>query len=96
MAKVIAQELGMSQAQIQQVTQRVFSEIVEMLVQKGCINLPPVGVFEIKKSKSRPARNPRTGEKVLVPGRAIVTFKLDRDMEERVRQSDQGYYLHRA
>jgi integration host factor subunit beta len=50
------------------------------------MELRDFGVFEVKQRKPRQARNPRTGEKVSVPARLVVTFKPGRGMEERVGQ----------
>jgi nucleoid DNA-binding protein len=87
MAKEIAQAAGITQAQAQDIVQRVFNGIIETLAEKGRIELRNFGVFEVKKRKARQARNPRTGEKVLVPERAVIAFKPGLEMEERVRQS---------
>jgi hypothetical protein len=46
------------------------------------------GVFEVKRRAPRKARNPRTGDKVYVPAKNVVTFKPGKEMEERVRQMD--------
>jgi nucleoid DNA-binding protein len=94
MAKEIAEAVGIPQAQAQAIVRRVFDGIIETLVEKGRIELRNFGVFEVKKRKPRQARNPRTGEQVLVPERAVVTFKPGLEMEERVRQSTEGYHRH--
>src|SRR5271166_5656032 len=86
MAKAIAEEMGLNQLQTMQIIQKVFDGITETLVQEGRIELRNFGVFEVKKRKPRKARNPRTGEKVMVPARMVVTFKPGREMEERVGQ----------
>ena len=86
MAKAIAEEMGLTQIQAQEIVQRVFDGITETLVQEGRIELRNFGVFEVKKRKPRKARNPRTGEKVKVPAKLVVTFKPGREMEERVGQ----------
>ena len=86
MAKAIAEEMGLHQTQATEIGQRVFDGITETLVQEGRIELRNFGVFEVKKRKPRKARNPRTGEKVKVPARVVVTFKPGREMEERVGQ----------
>jgi nucleoid DNA-binding protein len=86
MAKAIAEETGVLLTQTQEVVQRVFDRITEALVQEGRIELRNFGVFEVKKRKPRRARNPRTGERVEVPARLVVTFKAGREMEERVGQ----------
>src|SRR5436853_336026 len=84
MAKVIAEAVGITQAQAQEIVQLVFNGIIETLVEEGRIELRNFGVFEVKKRKPRQARNPRTGERVSVPERAVVTFKPGLEMEERV------------
>jgi len=84
MAKTIAEEMGLTQIQTQEIVQKVFDGITETLVEEGRIELRNFGVFAVKKRKPRKARNPRTGEKVKVPARMVVTFKPGREMEERV------------
>ena len=83
-AKAIADEMGLTQQQVQQVVQRVFDGITETLVQEGRIELRNFGVFEVKKRKPRKARNPRTGVTVKVPAKLVVTFKPGREMQQRI------------
>jgi Bacterial DNA-binding protein len=52
----------------------------------GRIELRNFAVFEVKRRKPRRARNPRTGEQVKVPAKLVVTFKLGKEMEQRVRK----------
>jgi integration host factor subunit beta len=86
MAKTIAEEMGLTQIQAKEIVQKVFDGITETLLNEGRIELRNFGVFEVKKRKPRKARNPRTGEKVSVPAKLVVTFKPGREMEERVGQ----------
>jgi nucleoid DNA-binding protein len=86
MANAIADETGLTQGQAGEVIQRVFDGITETLLSEGRIELRNFGVFEVKERKPRRARNPRTGERVRVPAKLVVTFKPGKDMEERVRQ----------
>jgi nucleoid DNA-binding protein len=89
MAQAIAEEMGLTQTQAKEIVQRVLDGITETLVQEGRIELRNFGVFEVRKRKPRKARNPRTGEKVDVPAKLVVTFKPGREMEERVGQLKQ-------
>jgi DNA-binding protein HU-beta/integration host factor subunit beta len=73
--------------QMQQIVCQDLNDIVETLVMEGRINLRNFGLFQVRKCKPRLARNPRTGEKVAVPGRTVVTFKPGREMEERICHS---------
>jgi len=84
MAKAIAERKGIPATQVAEVVQRVFDGIVESLENKGRIELRNFGVFEVKRRKARQARNPRTGAKVSVPEKFVITFKPGKEMEERV------------
>ena len=84
MAKAIADETGLTQAQAHRIVRRVFDGITEALLNEGRLELRNFGVFEVKERRPRRARNPRTGEPVDVPARRVVTFKAGREMEERV------------
>jgi integration host factor subunit beta len=84
MAKAIADEMALTQTQVLEIVQRFLDGITETLVTEGRIELRNFGVLEVRKRKPRKARNPRTGEKVHVPEKMVVTFKPGREMEERV------------
>jgi integration host factor subunit beta len=86
MAKAISEEHGIPCAEAKAIVQQVLDGIIETLVSEGRIELRNFGVFEVKKRKARQARNPRTGEKVFVPEKAVVTFKPGLEMEARVSQ----------
>ena len=83
--KTISEEIGLTQLKTKEIVQKTFDAIVETLVADGRIELRNFGVFEVKKRAARKARNPRTGDKVDVPEKFVVTFKPGKEMEERVR-----------
>ena len=83
--KTISEEIGLTQLKTKEIVQKTFDAIVETLVDDGRIELRNFGVFEVKKRAARKARNPRTGDKVFVPAKYVVTFKPGKEMEERVR-----------
>ena len=84
--KQISERIGLTQLKTKEIVQQTFDAIVETLLEVGRIELRNFGVFEVKKRKARKARNPRTGQKVDVPPKNVVTFKPGKEMEERVRQ----------
>lgn len=83
--KAISEEIGLTQLKTKEIVQKTFEEIVKALVQERRIELRNFGVFEVKKRAARKARNPRTGARVDVEEKYVVTFKPGKDMEERVR-----------
>src|SRR5216683_7965630 len=84
--KQISDRIGLTQLKTKEIVQQTFDAIVDTLIEAGRIELRNFGVFEVKRRKARKARNPRTGEKVDVPPKNVVTFKPGKEMEERVRQ----------
>ena len=97
--KTISEEIGLTQLKTKEIVQKTFDAIVDTLVEDtkanlsrggdgalGRIELRNFGVFEVKRRAARKARNPRTGEKVFVAEKFVVTFKPGKEMEERVRE----------
>jgi nucleoid DNA-binding protein len=84
--KQISERIGLTQLKTKEIVQLTFKAIVDTLIADKRIELRNFGVFEVKQRKARKARNPRTGDKVDVPPKNVVTFKPGKEMEERVRQ----------
>ena len=84
--KTISDECGLTQLQTKEIVQKTFEAIIDTLVDdsRHRIELRNFGVFEVKKRAARRARNPRTGDRVEVPAKFVVTFKPGKEMEERV------------
>jgi nucleoid DNA-binding protein len=87
--KTISEEIGLTQLKTKEIVQKTFDAIIEALVTERRIELRNFGVFEVKKRAARKARNPRTGDKVHVPEKFVVTFKPGKEMEHRVKQLEQ-------
>ena len=86
--KKISEDIGLTQLKTKDIVQRTLDAIIQTLVSEGRIELRNFGVFEVKKRAPRKARNPRTGAKVYVPSKNVVTFKPGKEMEELVRKMD--------
>ena len=88
--KTISEEIGLTQLKTKEIVQKTFDAIVETLVTEHRIELRNFGVFEVKKRAARKARNPRTGARVDVPAKYVVTFKPGKEMEERVKRLEEA------
>jgi len=84
--RAISEQVGLTQLQTKDIVQRTFQAIIDSLVVNRRIELRNFGVFEVKRRAARKARNPRSGEKVEVPEKFVVTFKPGKEMELRVRE----------
>jgi integration host factor subunit beta len=77
---------SLTQLATKEIVQWTFEAIIDTLVKEGRIELRNFGVFEVKQRKPRKARNPRTGDRVDVAAKNVVTFQPGKTMEKRVRE----------
>lgn len=80
----IAEQTGQTKVVVKEILQRFLDEVVEELARGNRLEFREFGVFEVKERRARRAQNPRTLEKVDVPAKRIVKFKVGREMRARV------------
>ena len=87
----IADRTGQTKVVTKEIIQLFLDEIINELAQGNRLEFRDFGVFEVKFRKARRAQNPRTLEKVHVPPKKVVKFKVGRVMREKVgEQGDEG------
>jgi integration host factor subunit beta len=69
---------------VKEIVQQFLNEITTELAKDNRIEFRDFGVFEVKERAARVAQNPKTLEKVQVPARWSVKFKMGRIMKERM------------
>lgn len=84
MVERIAENVGVTGQQAREIVQATLDSMIDALASNGRIELRNFGVFTVVKSKPRKARNPRTGETVMIGERFNVKFKMGKVMAERV------------
>jgi len=80
----ISEETGYTKVIVKDILQRFLDEIIDELSVGNRLEFREFGVFEIRDRAARRAQNPRTLEKVEVPAKRVVKFKVGRMMRERV------------
>ena len=80
----IADRTGHTQVVIKNILQFFLDEIILELSQGNRLEFREFGVFEVKVRRARRAQNPRTLEKVDVPEKRVVKFKVGRLLRQRV------------
>jgi len=84
----IAEQTGQTKVIVKEIIQRFLDEIIAELGHGNRLEFREFGVFEIKERAARRAQNPRTLEKVSVPAKRVVKFKVGRLMREKVSGED--------
>jgi integration host factor subunit beta len=72
------------QRDIERIVSTVFEEVTEALVRGDRVELRGFGAFSVRYRTSRVGRNPRTGEEVRVPDKAVPYFKTGKELRERL------------
>lgn len=85
MVERIAERVGVTGLQAREIVQATLDNMIETLAATGRIELRNFGVFTVKVSAPRKARNPRTGETVMLAERKTVKFKAGKAMEAAIR-----------
>ena len=80
----IADQTKQTKVITKEVIQLFLDEIIRELGKGNRLEFREFGVFEIKERAARKAQNPRTLEKVFVPAKKVVKFKVGRLMKEQV------------
>ncbi len=84
----IADQTKQTKVVVKDIIQRFLDEIITELTDGNRLEFREFGVFEVKHRAARLAQNPRTLEKVHVPAKRVVKFKVGRLMRERVGDED--------
>jgi len=80
----IADSTKQTKVVVKDILQRFLDEIIGELAAGNRLEFREFGVFEVKQRAARRAQNPRTLEKVSVPAKRVVKFKVGREMREKI------------
>lgn len=67
-----------------EIVQQFLDEIAAELAKNNRLEFRDFGVFEVKEQATRTAQNPKTLEKIQVPAKRRVKFKMGRNMSKRM------------
>jgi len=84
----IAEKTGVTKVVAKEIIQSFLDSIIDELAEGNRLEFREFGVFETRERKARRAQNPRTLEKVDVPSKRIVKFKVGRLMRQKVSGDD--------
>lgn len=80
----IAKSTGLARNDIKIVVEQFLDLVGEKLIEGNTVEIRGFGTFACKPRKARPARNPRTGETVLIAERMVPTFKFCNDIKDKI------------
>ncbi len=84
MAESLFNELGLSRTEARELVESFFEEQAASLAVGKQVKLSGFGNFGLRDKNERPGRNPKTGEKIPIPARRVVTFRAGDKLKARM------------
>ncbi|MCE5341845.1 MAG: integration host factor subunit beta [Planctomycetaceae bacterium] len=84
----IAEQTQAKRVVVKRVVQSFLDEIISELIGNNRLEFRDFGVFEVRTREARVAQNPKTLERVEVPAKRTVKFKMGRLMKEKLGGDD--------
>ena len=82
----IAEQSATTRVVVKKVVQGFLDEIINELGQGNRLEFRDFGVFETKERAARVAQNPKTLQRVQVPPKRTVKFKVGRVMKQKLQE----------
>jgi integration host factor subunit alpha len=75
LAAVLIEKAGLEAGKIDEFVDQVFEIMKEALERGEKIKIPGFGVFKVRAKAARKGRNPKSGERMEISARRVVSFK---------------------
>ena len=84
LAEHLFNTLGLNKREAKELVELFFEEGRLSLESGEIVKLSGFGNFELINKKSRPGRNPKTGEEVTISARRVVTFRAGNKLRKKI------------
>ncbi|MDP6849604.1 MAG: HU family DNA-binding protein [Planctomycetota bacterium] len=80
----ISDSTGQTKVLVRDIVQKFLDEVSNELIRGNRLEFRKFGVFEVRSRPGRTAQNPKTLEKVQVPAKRVVKFKVGNVLKKKV------------
>ncbi len=84
MAEKLAEKINVKKQQAEEIINIFANSIMEALAKGDKVEIRGFGSFRVRERAEKEGRNPKTGEKVIVPAKKVPFFKTGKDFREMV------------
>ena len=84
LAEQLFEQLGLNKREAREIIELFLEEICACLESNEQVKLSGFGSFGLRDKGQRPGRNPKTGEKIPVLARRVVTFRPGQKLRARI------------
>lgn len=68
------------------VVKALFEELGDCMARNDTIQIPHFGTFAVVEKKARQGKNPRTGEKIVIPAHRAAKFRAGKGLREKLEE----------
>ncbi len=86
----VAEGTGLTKLETEAIIEGFLKTVIDALKEGNGIEIRGFGSYRVKKKNARQARNPKTGEQVMVPEHYVPAFKFSKDFKDIVNQGLKG------
>ena len=87
LVEMIRDKVGYPVKEAKEILEIILEDIKLKLEQGEDVKISGFGKWNVKEKRSRPGRNPHTGEKIQISSRKVVTFHPSDKMRDSVNKS---------
>ena len=84
LAASLAEGQDLSKARAKAIIDTLRDQVVETLLAGNRVSLFGLGTFEVRPTKAKMGRNPKTGEKIEIPAGRKVVFKVAKGLKDQM------------
>ncbi|MBN2574808.1 MAG: HU family DNA-binding protein [Deltaproteobacteria bacterium] len=87
---LVAAKLSLPRPQVEETFESLLEAIADGLAKGERVDIRGFGAFQIRESAARSGRNPRTGETIQIAARKTPTFKVGKELRDKVNGAVSG------
>jgi DNA-binding protein HU-beta len=84
LSTTLAESYDLTKARSKALLDSLRDEIVSTLLAGNRVNIFGLGTFEVRATKEKTGRNPKTGEKIQIPAGRKVVFKVSKGLKDQL------------
>lgn len=87
---LVAQRLNRAKQEVEATVDAFLDAVGEGLAKGEKVEVRGFGAFAVRESAARSGRNPRTGETIQIAARKTPTFRVGKELRDRVNGASSG------
>lgn len=84
LSSALAEPFDLTKAKSKAILEGLRDEIIQNLLASKRVNIFGLGTFDVRATKEKIGRNPKTGESIQIPARRRIAFKVSKGLKDQL------------